>query len=92
MWFIYLKIAVRTIRDRLLKNERQAIRLLKLYQKIWHQKKVVAVDSSEEKELLLSGLVVKRQEHIKVHNRIYQLVFNDNWVDQLLRGYETKAS
>lgn len=72
---------LRTIRDRILKSECSPGKLLKLYQKILYQKEVVSVDSPEEKELLLSGLVVKQQGFLKVHNRIYKLVFDSSWIN-----------
>lgn len=75
---------LKTIRDRLLNMESRFVEILKLYQAIWHQGEIVAVDSPEEKELLLSGLIVKQQGKLRVHNRIYQLVFNANWIEQML--------
>ncbi|MBH8578323.1 AAA family ATPase [Nostocaceae cyanobacterium CENA369] len=65
---------LRTIRDRLLKSK-QSVRLLELYRQILHQGEIIAVDSSEERELLLSGLVVKQQGNLKVQNRIYESIF-----------------
>ncbi|MHC5739972.1 AAA family ATPase [Nostoc sp.] len=75
---------LKTIRDRLVNLESYIVPILKLYQAILHQGEVVAVDSPEEKELLLSGLVVKQHDKLTVHNRIYQLVFNGDWIEQLL--------
>ena len=72
---------LRTIRDRLLKSQ-QSIRLLEIYRQVLHQEEVVATDSPEERELLLSGLVVKQQETLRVHNRIYKLIFDRSWVEQ----------
>ncbi|HHP7231624.1 MAG TPA: AAA family ATPase [Xenococcaceae cyanobacterium] len=70
---------LRTIRDRLLHSNR-APRLLELYRQILSQKEMVAVDSLEEKELLLSGLVVKHQGVLRVQNRIYEAIFEeDHW-------------
>ncbi|NET05763.1 MAG: PAS domain S-box protein [Symploca sp. SIO2B6] len=77
---------LRTIRARLLSNERRAGRLLELYQKILYRESVLADDSAEQMELLLSGLVVKRQGQLRVYNRIYQEVFNPDWVKAQL-GY-----
>ncbi|NEQ65212.1 MAG: AAA family ATPase, partial [Symploca sp. SIO2D2] len=51
---------LRTIRDRLLKSQ-QSRQLLEIYQQIQQQGEVVAWDTPVEKELLLSGLVVKQQ-------------------------------
>ncbi|WP_193195324.1 AAA-like domain-containing protein [Nostoc sp. MG11] len=75
---------LKTIRDRILKNTRKPVWLLKLYQEILHQGKIVSVDSPEERELLLSGLVVKQQGYLKVHNRIYELIFNTSWIDMYI--------
>ncbi|NEP01070.1 MAG: PAS domain S-box protein [Symploca sp. SIO2E9] len=77
---------LRTIRARLLSNEQRAGRLLELYQKILHQESVLTDDSAEQMELLLSGLVVKRWGQLRVYNRIYQEVFNQDWVKAQL-GY-----
>ena len=65
---------LRTIRDRLFKNE-QSVKILEIYRQILHQGEVVAVDSWEEKELLLSGIVVKQQGNLKIQNRIYKSIF-----------------
>ncbi|GAB4378352.1 MAG: hypothetical protein Kow00121_29930 [Elainellaceae cyanobacterium] len=75
---------LRTIRDRILKNETEAVQLLILYRQIWHQDEVAAADRPEQTELLLSGLVIKPQDRLIVHNRIYQLVFDDRWIDRTL--------
>ncbi|MBE9224892.1 AAA family ATPase [Phormidium sp. LEGE 05292] len=74
---------LRTIRDRILNSEQPTHKLLELYGEILRQAEVVAVNSPEEKELLLSGLVVKQQGYLRVHNRIYELVFNSCWIDRL---------
>ncbi|RUT06487.1 serine/threonine protein kinase [Dulcicalothrix desertica PCC 7102] len=65
---------LRTIRNRLFKSK-QSVRLLELYRQILHQERIVAVDSSEERELLMSGLVIKQQGTLTVQNRIYKLIF-----------------
>jgi PAS domain-containing protein len=65
---------LRTIRDRLLKSK-QSVRLLELYRQILHQGEVAFADSPEERELLLSGLVVKQQGTLRVQNRIYKSIF-----------------
>jgi WD40 repeat protein len=78
---------LKTIRDRLLKNEQKVGRLLGLYQQI-----LLASSSSplpgnaswEQVELILSGLVVKHQGFLKIRNPIYQAVFNQDWVSKQL--------
>ncbi|MEQ8970262.1 MAG: AAA-like domain-containing protein [Coleofasciculus sp. C1-SOL-03] len=75
---------LRTIRDRLLSNEQRAERLLGLYQQILQGKNIIANDRPEQMELRLSGLVVKQQQTLRVYNRIYQTVFNLQWVNEKL--------
>ncbi|NEQ70424.1 MAG: hypothetical protein F6K21_34020 [Symploca sp. SIO2D2] len=86
---------LKTIRDRILQNEQRAGVLLGLYQQILtrasSQPGIAADGSSEQTELRLSGLVVQQQGKLRVYNRIYQQVFNQDWVKQTLgslRPYE----
>ncbi len=58
---------LRTIRDRILRDDRKAGRLLGLYQQILRQKEIDADDSDAQMELRLSGLVVKRDERLRVY-------------------------
>lgn len=72
---------LRTIKHRLLGNERQAVTLLKSYGQLLCQGSLKADNSVEQEELLLSGLVSKQQGQLAVYNRIYEEVFNLNWVN-----------
>ncbi|MDJ0703005.1 MAG: AAA-like domain-containing protein [Leptolyngbyaceae cyanobacterium MO_188.B28] len=72
----------RTIRDRLLRNQRRAGRLLGVYQEILLHGSTPADDSPEQVELQLSGLVVKQNGKLTALNQIYQTVFNQRWLDQ----------
>ncbi|NEU75853.1 hypothetical protein PI95_025670 [Hassallia byssoidea VB512170] len=72
---------LRTIRSRILRDEERAGFLLDLYQQIHSSGDVVNNDSAEQSELLLSGLVGKHQNKLRVYNRIYQEVFNQSWVE-----------
>jgi hypothetical protein len=85
---------LRTIRDRILRDPTQAVSLLTLYRQIRRQEDVVAVESPIQTELLLSGLVIKQQDTLNVHNYIYQLIFDENWVDRTLASLSeiTKTS
>ena len=65
---------LRTIRDRLY-HSKQSVRLQELYRQVLERREVPATNSSEEKELLLSGLVVKQQGTLQVQNRIYESIF-----------------
>lgn len=77
---------LRTIRDRISRRKQRSVKLLKLYQRILQQDGVVVVnDSSEQNELRLLGLVVKQQGKLRIHNRIYEAIFNQTWVENALR-------
>ncbi|MFM2313282.1 MAG: hypothetical protein RLZZ04_2558 [Cyanobacteriota bacterium] len=65
---------LKTIRDRLFKSK-QTADLRELYRQIVTHGEIRAVDSSAERELLLSGLIVKQQGTLKVQNRIYTSIF-----------------
>jgi predicted ATPase/GAF domain-containing protein len=72
---------LQTIATRLLRSP-QSTRLLALYRQVWEQESVVATDRPEERELLLSGLVIKQQGSLRVQNRIYATIFNSDWLDR----------
>jgi hypothetical protein len=75
---------LRTIRDRLLRDERSAGRLLGLYQQILRQGSISATDDPAHIALRLSGLVVEDQGQLRVYNRIYQRIFEIDWVNRLM--------
>jgi Tol biopolymer transport system component len=86
---------LKTIRDRILTSEQRASRLLGLYQQILTPPTplskggagsagVPVDDSPEQMELRLTGLVVKREGKLSVYNRIYESVFDRNWVEKEL--------
>lgn len=75
---------LRTIRDRILRNEQRAGQMLGLYKQILQQQRIPADDSLEQMELRLTGLVLKRQAYLEVYNRIYKKVFDESWVNKQL--------
>ena len=75
---------LKTIRDRLLNIKKRTASLLQLYECILRDGKVSANNSSEQLELQLAGLVVKRDGKLRVYNRIYAMVFNTQWVQRVL--------
>jgi WD40 repeat protein len=75
---------LKTIRDRLFKDEQKAGRLLGLYQQILDQGSVIVDGSAEQMDLKLSGLAVKRGDRLVVYNPIYQEIFNRNWLEEEL--------
>jgi CHASE2 domain-containing sensor protein len=84
---------LRTIRDRILRNARCSVRLLKLYRQILQRGKILAKNSPECWELQLSGLVTKRRGYLVIKNRIYQSVFNEKWTAKTLKalGYNVTS-
>ena len=82
---------LKTIRDRLLRSGQRTGRLLGLYQQILQQGEMAADDTPEQMELRLSGLVVRQQGELRVYNRIYKLVFNPHWVEEVLANLRPYA-
>ena len=82
---------LRTIRNRLLKDEQRAGRLLSLCQTILQADAQsdlptgIGIDNSpEHMELRLSGYVQQVQGRLQIRNNIYRAVFDLNWVEQEL--------
>ena len=75
---------LKTIRDRILRSQQRASRLLGIYQQILQQNEIATDDTPEQMELRLTGLVVKQSGKFKVYNRIYQSVFTADWVEKQL--------
>jgi AAA-like domain len=73
---------LKTIRDRLLRSK-QSLRILALYRQVLGQE-VIVTNNPEEQELILSGLVIKQQQSLRVQNRIYSSIFDHAWIDQQL--------
>ncbi|MBE9066193.1 AAA-like domain-containing protein, partial [Leptolyngbya cf. ectocarpi LEGE 11479] len=76
---------LKTIRQRLLDDERKAGYLLELYRQIRQAEEIPASNQPEERELQLSGLVVKRANRLRVYNPVYRAVFDETWIDAELR-------
>ncbi|PSN12658.1 hypothetical protein C7293_19220 [filamentous cyanobacterium CCT1] len=77
---------LRTIRDRLLRDERSAGRLLGLYQQILREGSIAATGDPAHIELRLSGLVVEDQGQLRTYSRIYKSAFDAAWVQAQLAG------
>ncbi|MFB2771284.1 AAA-like domain-containing protein [Pelatocladus sp. BLCC-F211] len=79
------------IRDRIRNHEESIVRILKLYLEILNNNNVNTDESIEQTELRLSGLVLAQDGKLKVYNRLYQKIFNSEWVAEMLadkRPYE----
>ena len=82
---------LRTIQNRIQCNSQLAGRMLGIYQQILQGVEIPADESKEKIELLLSGLLVKRQNRLSVKNKIYQEVFNIPWVEKQLASLRPYA-
>ncbi|MEM9275848.1 MAG: AAA-like domain-containing protein [Cyanobacteria bacterium P01_F01_bin.143] len=72
---------LKTIRRRLLDNEQRAGYLLELYREIRQAGGITAHNRAEERELQLTGLVVKQDGKLQVYNPIYVAIFDEKWID-----------
>ena len=54
------------------------------YKQILQADDLASNSSTEQQELLRLGLVIKRQERLRVYNRIYEEVFNSTWLEKTL--------
>ncbi|BAY73366.1 TPR repeat-containing protein (plasmid) [Trichormus variabilis NIES-23] len=80
---------VRTIQARILRDEQRAGYLLELYQQVRlseEQSEVTADETLEQRELQLSGLVVRQQSKLRIYNRIYREIFNSSWIETQLNN------
>ncbi len=73
---------LKTIRDRLLSNEPNVSRLLELSEQILSYGSIPADDSLEQRQLLLTNLVIKQGDRLVIRNPIYQQIFNLDWIYQ----------
>lgn len=73
---------LKTIKNRLLRDERQANRLLGIYQSLLRGQAIASNNSPAQMELRLSGLVVNRNGHLQIKNQIYQTIFDQDWIEE----------
>ena len=81
---------LRTIRDRILKDEQKAVTLLEIYRQILQPTEVLASESFERADLVMSGLVVNRDGVLQVSNRIYESIFDRTWVEKTLKSLSSR--
>ena len=76
---------LKPIRDRVLhEGGQRTCRLLGLYAMVLADEVIPEDDTPEQMELRLSGLVVIRENRLRVYNRIYAQVFDQEWTEQAL--------
>lgn len=79
-------IHLRTIQRRLLHRVERVGARLGLYEEILKQGEVSVEGRDEEQELLISGLVIRRDGRLRVRNRIYREIFDAAWVRETLHA------
>ncbi len=80
-----IAVHLKSISDRILLNFRVK-KLLSLYKNILESGSIEANDSLEQIELRLSGLVVKRDNKLKICNPIYKEIFDLDWLRRSARN------
>lgn len=73
---------LRTIQYRILFTKTSE--LLELYQLILQRKEYIEDRSRAIQELILTGLIVKENNELKIANKIYAEIFNIKWVEEKL--------
>ncbi|GAX36448.1 ABC transporter substrate-binding protein [Nodularia sp. NIES-3585] len=48
------------------------------------EKELAVNNTLEESELILSGIVLQKQDKLRIYNRIYESVFNSIWVEEIV--------
>ncbi|MGK7919689.1 MAG: CHASE2 domain-containing protein [Trichodesmium sp.] len=74
--------------DYLVNHVEFAPQLLGLYQEILQKGEVKTDDSRVQMALRLSGIVIKRQKKLFIFNKIYQKIFNEDWVKEKLASLQ----
>ena len=77
-------VHLKHIRDYLLSDKK----LLRLYQKVLKKGEVKFNNSQVQMSLRLSGIVLKKRDKLVVFNKIYQKIFNLEWVEEQLASLE----
>jgi WD40 repeat protein len=76
---------LRTIQNQIESYGKQTSRILGIYQQIVQGIAIKSDGTPAQTELLISGLVVKQNGYLKIKNRIYEEIFNLQWVKQQLQ-------
>lgn len=75
---------LKTIRERVLSQPQFVTRILGLYQQVLNEEQISEDGSPEVMELRLSSLVIEDRGILKTHNRIYEAIFNQDWIQSQL--------
>ena len=65
--------------------------LLQLYLQILQQGEISTNQSPEQQELMRLGLIIEQEEQLRIANRLYQSIFNPDWVQEQLSTLERQS-
>ncbi|BAZ41647.1 TPR repeat-containing protein [Calothrix sp. NIES-4101] len=82
---------LRTIKERIIRDEQHISRILGLYQKVLQKIEIFTNENLDQLELRLSGLVVTIRGKLIIYNKIYEYVFNQTWIDKSLANLRPYA-
>ena len=79
---------LKTIRDRLVRepDSDRLLSCLGLYQQLLQEKALKFDNSDQQFQLLLTGLVTKKENQLIIYNPIYQKIFDQNWLAYYLEN------
>lgn len=78
---------LQTIIDRFYRKPDLVEKMLFLYQDILKQGEIKFEKEKEYEEIKLSGLVIQEKGYLRVYNKIYQNIFNEDWVKEKLTDF-----
>lgn len=79
---------LKTIRDRLVRepDSDRLLSCLGLYQQLLNEKALKFDNSDEQFQLLLTGLVTKKENQLVIYNPIYEKIFDQDWLNDYLEN------
>lgn len=75
---------LKTIRSRIMNQPARAREYLEIYRQVYQQGSVPLDQSALQEELVLTGLVVREWDKLRISNSIYRDVFNLAWIESTL--------
>jgi len=82
--------AIKAISDSILDKDRGTGKLLSLYEKILNNEEVIANENFEQRNLIASGLVfIDHQGKLRIY-KIYEKIFNNDWIKKEILNFRNK--
>ncbi len=78
---------LKTIQKYILKSNLPVEELLIMYKSIWLNENIILdLNSRKQEELLIIGIVKIEKNKLKIFNKIYQEIFNLEWIEKNLNS------